>query len=255
MLGNTNPFPLSQRNMNARLGNDLVRDILAMRNTRDYQYTVYDFDIKALDTTNVWTVAAGAGATTWAARAEAGGWLRGVTGTSSGVSGLQLSLPNKYWTPASVCGMAVLVRLSDISEVKLTAGFADALPSVNTTIINSNVTPTFNTATAGAMAHYHHSGTTTITGLYTIGTTVAAAKVATTTYRPTNSVAYFIVVECNGSSAYMFMGDNGNNPLAVATSALASADGLIPFVEAQNLDANSTNVDIDFFATWSGRLG
>ena len=47
--------------------------------------------------------------------AEAGGWIRGVTGASSGVSGLQISIPQKYWTGASYALMTCGYRLSDLS--------------------------------------------------------------------------------------------------------------------------------------------
>lgn len=259
MLGNDSPFPISDAFIGRfETTKGYHTDFLKLRAGRSRSFDVYDFNVKALDTTNQWTVAAGAGATTWAVLAAAGGWIRGVTGTSSGVSGLQLSIPTKYWAPTNIAGMAVLYRLSSITEIRVEMGFADALPAVNTTVVNNTSTggATFNTATAGAMALYHHSGTSTISGLYTIGTTASGAGVATAAAaRPQSSVEHFVVIECNGSGAAMWASDL-SGPVAVSGStALTSTDGLIPFISIKGNDGTSKNVDIDAIFTWSGRLG
>lgn len=254
MFGNLNPFPLSDRFIQSFMQKGRQRDFLASRASVSRSFEHFDFNIKALDTTNQWTVAAGSGATTWAVRVEAGGWIRGTGGTSSAVSGLQLSIPQKYWTGTSGAGFAALIRLSDISECRLTCGFADALPSVNTRIINSMATPTFNTAAAGAMYMYDHQATTTTSGLYTIGTTVTAARVATTTNRFVNATTLFVAIEVNGASARLWLG-NGNGPIAAQSAAVLPADGLIPFIEYQQSDGNSSTCDIDTIWTWTnGRV-
>lgn len=254
MFGNLNPFPLADGFIQSFMQKGRHRDFLAARASTSRSFEHYDFNIKALDTTNVWTVAAGSGATTWAVRAEAGGWIRGVGGTSSAVSGLQISIPQKYWTGTSGAGFAALIRLSDISECRLTCGFADALPSVNTRIVNSLTTPSFNTATAGAMYLYDHTGTTTTSGLYTIGTSSTAARVATTTNRFVNATTLFVAVEVIGRTARAWVG-NGNNPLASQTNAMTPTDGLIPFIEYQQSDGSTSNCDIDTIWTWTnGRV-
>jgi hypothetical protein len=253
MFGNLNPFPLSDRFIQSFMQKGRQRDFLAARASATRSFEHYDFNIKALDTTNFWTVAAGSGATTWAVRAEAGGWIRGTGGTSSAVSGLQLSIPQKYFTGTSGAGFAALIRLSDISECRLTCGFADALPAVNTKIINSMATPTFNTATAGAMYMYDHQATTTTSGLYTIGTSSTAAKVATTTNRFVAATTLFVAVELNGTVARCWVG-NGNGPLAATSNAVTPSDGLIPFIEYQQSDGVSSTVDVDALWHWSNRV-
>lgn len=252
-FGNDSPFPLSDAFISRFTTRGYMADFLKARASRSRSFEHYDFNIKALDTTNIWTVAAGSGATTWAVRAEAGGWIRGVGGASSAVSGLQLSIPQKYFTGAAGAGFAALIRLSDISECRLTCGFADALPSVNTKIVNSLVTPTFNTASAGAMYVYDHTGTTTTTGLYTIGTSSTAAKVATTTQRFVNATTLFVAVEVNGAVAQLWVGDV-STPLAVQHHAVTPTDGLLPFVEYQQSDGTTSNCDIDAIWHWSGRV-
>ncbi len=253
-FGNDSPFPLSDAFLNRFKTRGYEMDFLKARASMSRSFEHYDFNVKALDTTNVWTVGAGSGATTWAVRAEAGGWIRGTGGTSSAVSGLQLSIPQKYWTGTSGAGFAALIRLSDISECRLTCGFADALPSVNTKIINSMATPTYNTATAGAMYMYDHQATTTTSGLYTIGTSSTAAKVVTTTNRFVNATTLFVAVEVNGTGAMLWLGNN-SAPIAVQANAVTAADGLLPFIEYQQSDGTSSTCDIDALWHWTnGRV-
>jgi hypothetical protein len=253
MFGNTNPFPLSDAFLEGFKPKGRLYDFLAARASKSRSFEHYDFNVKALDTTNVWTAASGSGTTTWAVRAEAGGWIRGVGGTSSAVSGLQLSIPQKYWTGAAKAGMAVIFRLSDISEARFSAGFADALPSVNTRVVNSLATPSFNTATAGAMYVYDHTGTTTTSGLYTIGTSSTAAKVATTTNRPVNTTSGFMAIECNGAAVSLWLNDV-RNPIATQANGLTPTDGMLLFLEFMQSDGNSSNVDVDAIWHWSGRI-
>lgn len=223
---------------------------------RDISFEKFDFNIKALDTTNQWTVAAGATATTWAVNASVGGWLRGVTGTTAATSGLQLSIPQKYWKGDNNAGMAVLFRTSAITELRVEIGFADALPSVNTTIVNSLTTPSYNTATDAALYVYDHTGTTTTTGLYTDGTGFTAAKSTVSAPAPAANTPFFVAVQLIGDNAYLFAGDM-QTPTAQLrnTSYVEGGNGVLPVVSLKGSDTTSKNVDIDFFAHWSGRLG
>jgi len=224
---------------------------------RDVSFEKFDFNIKALDTTNVWTVAAGASSTTWAVRAEAGGWIRGVIGATAATSGLQLSIPTKYWSGDANAGMACLFRASNITEKRIEIGFVDALPSVNTTVVNSLTTPSYNTATDAAMFVYDHTGTTTTMGLYTAGTGFTAAKQAFTTPAPTVAGVYFVAIQLIGNRAYLWCKDAAN-PTAQASSGttdyIEGGNGVIPVVSLKSADTNTGNFDIDFLATWSGRI-
>lgn len=151
--------------------------------------------------------------------------------------------------------MAVLIRPSIITELRMEMGFVNALPSVNTNVLNSLVTPTFNTTASAALGVYDHTGSTTTTGLYTIGTSgAAAAKVATTAYRPVAATPYFMAIECNGTNVNLFTGDS-DSPVASATAGITAADALIPAIAIKKSDTTSANIDIDLIVVWSGRLG
>lgn len=253
MPGGRSPFGLSRSQLRRIGGKSPLREFLDYLAVRDVAYDVFDFNIKALDTTNQWTVAAGATATTWAVRAEAGGWIRGVTGATAATSGLQLSIPQKYWTGTSKAGMAVLYRLSSISEIRFEAGFVDALPSVNTTVVNSLTTPSFNTTASAALWVYDHTGSTTTSGLYTDGSGVAAQKSATTTAQPVAATSHFVAIQTNGQSVMLWSG-NGSTPITSLSAGITAADGLIPVVSVKKSDTNSANVDIDAIVLWSERV-
>ena len=151
MPGRGTVFPMSKRTLRKNNQRAPQYDFMEFLATRDFAFDVFDFNVKAIDTTNQWTVAAGATATTWAVRAEAGGWIRGVSGTTAATSGLQLSIPTKYWTGSAGAAFAIGYRPSVITETRFEMGFVDALPSVNTNIGNNLTTPTFNTTATAAI--------------------------------------------------------------------------------------------------------
>lgn len=254
MFGNRNPFPLSDAFLRRFTTDGYKQDYLKARAGRSRSFEVYDFNVKALDTTNLWTVAAGATATTWAVRAEAGGWIRGVGGTTAATSGLQLSRPTAYMTGAAKCGMAIIYRLSAITEVRFEAGLVNALPSVNTTIVNSLTTPTFNTTASAALWVFDHTSSTTTSGLYADGSGVAASRVATSTNRPAVDTVHFVAIEVDGQKISLWTGDS-NQPVAAMSAGITAADGLIPVVSFKKSNTTDMNVDIDAIFTWSGRLG
>lgn len=249
MFGNRNKFPLSDAFIGLfQSSNGYEKDFLKARASQSRSFECFDFNVKALDTTNQWTVGASSTATTWAVLAEPGGWIRGVTGASVATGALQLSIPQKYWNGTRGAGMATRIRLSAVTEIRVEQGFADVLPAVGTTAVNlaSNA---FSSVAAGAVYLYDHTGSTTTSGLYTIGTSVAYSAVATTTNRYASAVSLFVAVEVTGTTAQVWVGD-GNGPLVTKTSALAAADGLIPFIMAKT-SSGSKNIDIDTFWTWT----
>jgi hypothetical protein len=265
MFGNSDGFPLSDAYLESVNPKNKLYDILAARNVRSRSFEVYDFNIKALDTTNVWTVAAGGTATTWAVRAEAGGWIRGVTGTTTASAALQIYQPQKYWTGTAKAGVAFLWRSDVVQGVTYEMGFVNALPAINTTVINSDTaTPTFNTSVDVAMFLYRHAGNATAApdsvGLY------AANSSASTTQRTLATVAtlgaspgpaadteHFVALEVIGTTVYCWIG-NSPTPLKL-TSAVTAANGLVPFFSVKGNNSTSKNADIDAIVTWSGRLG
>ncbi len=251
MFGNTNPFPLIDRFMDSAFGGrGRKTDILRARASRSRSFEHYDFNVKALDTTNQWTVGATSTATTWAVLAEPGGWIRGVTGASVATGALQLSIPQKYWNGTKGAGMAALIRLSAVTNIRLEMGFADVLPAVGTTAVNyaSNA---FNSIASGAVYLYDEgvAASTAVSGLYTIGTSTAYAAVATTTNRFSSAATLFVAMEIIGRNVMLWVGD-GETPLVKATNATTAADGWIPFIMAKTA-SGSKNVDIDAIWTWT----
>lgn len=251
-FGNDSAFPLHDEQIKKWSQRGYMMDFLKARASASRSFETFDFNVKAIDTTNQWTVGATSTATTWAVLAEPGGWIRGVTGASVATGALQISIPSKYWNGTTGAGFASLIRLSAVTEVRLEQGFADVLPAVGTTAVNlaSNA---FASVAAGAVYLYDHTGSTTTSGLYTIGTSVAFSATATTTNRYASAVTLFVAVEIDGTTAKLWVGPPAS-PLAVKTSAVAAADAFIPFIMAKT-SSGSKNIDIDCIWTWTlGRV-
>lgn len=254
MFGNRNPFPLSDRFIGFFRSQDgYFKDFLKARASQSRSFEHYDFNIKALDTTNLWTVGASSTATTWAVLAEPGGWIRGVTGASVATGHLQISIPQKYWNGTKGAGFASLIRLSAETEVRLEQGFADVLPAIGTNVVASLASSTMNSVTTGAVYVFDHaSGSGTTTGLYAIGSSTTVNQVATTTNRYASGVTLFVAVEVNGRHATVWAGTPGNTiaPVATGTNVTNAADAWIPFISCKT-SSGSKNCDIDTIWTWT----
>lgn len=251
MFGNSNPFPLSDAFLRRFSSKGDRHDYLKARMSRSRSFEQYDFNVQAVDTTNVWTVGAHSTSSTWAVLAEAGGWIRGGTGASVATGAVQLSQLQKYWTGTSGAGMAALIRMSAVTAVRVELGFADVLPAVGTHAVNlaSNA---FNSIASGVVYVFDVS-TAITTGLYGIGTSTAFNSVATTTNRFASGVTMFVAIEIAGRNANLYLGD-GPAPVATATNITTAADGLRPFIMATTL-GGAKNIDLDAFWTWTnGRV-
>ncbi len=248
MFGTSSAFPLSDRILRKFAGKGSRFDFLAARASRSRSFEQFDFNVKAIDTTNQWTVGATSTATTWAVLAEPGGWIRGVTGASVATGALQISIPTKYWNGTKGAGFASLIRLSAVTEIRVEQGFADVLPAVGTTAVNlaSNA---FNSVASGAVYLYDHTGSTTTTGLHTIGTSTAYGAVATTTNRYDSAATLFVALEVIGRSVSLWLGD-GDAPITKVAAGTTAADGLIPFIMVKT-SSGSKNVDVDTIWAWA----
>ena len=265
MFGNSNPLPLSDKFLESFQPKGKRYDVLATLMKRSRSFEFYDFNIKALDTTNVWTVAAGGSATTWAVRAEAGGWIRGVTGTTTASAALQIYQPQKYWTGAAKAGVAFLWRSDVVQGVTYEMGFVNALPAINTTVINDPTDPpTFNTSVDIAMFLYNHTGNATAApdqvGLYAANSSAATAQRSLKTVAtlggvpgPAAATEHFVALEIDGTTVTCWIGDSPT-PLKL-TSAITAANGVLPFFAVKGNNSTSKNADLDCIMTWSGRLG
>jgi hypothetical protein len=256
MLGNANPFPLSDRFIESFQPKGREHDFLKARASASRSFETHDFNRSVTaDVTNNWTVGATSTATTWAMLAEPGGWLRGVTGASVATGALQLYAPNKMWNGTSGAGFASLIRLSAVTNIRVEQGFADVIPAVGTTALNL-ASNSFNSITAGAVYLYDEGvgASAAMSGLYTIGTSVAYGAVATTTNRYASGVTLFVAMEIIGTTVSVWIGNNNGAPLVKATSAIAAADTFVPFIAVKTA-SGSKNVDIDTLWTWTnGRV-
>ena len=252
MFGNNNGFPLVDRFLGYFQSSEgSHKDFLKARMSRSRSFEQYDFNIKLLDTTNIWTIAATSQATTWAVLAEPGGWIRGVTGASVATGALQIQGPQKYWNGTKGAGMAALIRLSAVTNVRLEMGFADVLPSISTTALNL-ASNSFNSVAAGAVYLYDEGlgASTAMAGLYTIGSSTAYAALATSGSASFQSAAtLFVAMEIIGRTVKLWVGD-GPNPTASVTTGVTAADGVLPFIMAKT-QSGSKNVDIDAIWTWT----
>lgn len=250
MFGTSSPFPLSLARLRKFTGKGPRYDYLASLASRSASFEKYDFNVKALDTTNLWTVTAHSTSTTWAVLAEPGGWIRGVTGASVATGAVQIQAPQKYWNGTKGAGMAALIRMSAVTNVRVEVGFADVLPAIGTTALNlaSNA---FNSIAAGAVYLYDEGvgASAAMSGLYTIGSSVAYGAIATTTNRYASGVTLFVMMEISGTTVRLWSGD-GDTPVAQATGAVTAADGLLPFIMAKT-QSGSKNIDIDCIWTWT----
>ncbi len=252
MFGNNNPFPLSDRFIGRfRSAEGYYKDFLKARQSRSRSFEFYDFNVKAVDTTNTWTIAATSTGTTWAVLAEPGGWIRGVTGASVATGGIQIQAPQKYWNGTKGAGMAALIRLSAVTNVRVEMGFADVLPANGTLMINT-ASAAFVSTVSGAVYLYDEgtSASAAISGLYTIGTSNAYGVVATTG-KPTfmSAATLFVAMEIYGTGVAVWVGD-GSSPAAVANNAFTAADGVLPFIYVKTA-SGSKNVDLDLVSTWT----
>lgn len=213
-----------------------------------------DFDHLALDLTNNWTEAHGATTTTWAISVTPGsdGWIRGIAGTTAATSGLQLYTKETYLTSKRP-GFEMGFQSSVITEVRLEAGFVNALPSVNTKVTNSLATPSFNTTTQAAIWLYDDASSTITAGKYTKGTAVTAAKDAFTS--GLTAATYMVLRgECAGTGTLFSVWENGNqmSPAGVTALLTITTEMIWAFSQKTN-DTTDKNIDIDYITLWKAR--
>lgn len=257
-FGNDSPFPLSDSFISRfKTTKGWEVDFLKARQSASRSFEAHDFTRSvAADITNIWTIGASSTATTWAVLAEAGGWVRGVTGASVATGAVSLQGISKFWTGTSGAGFASLIRLSAITDVRLEQGFADVLPTNGTTMVNL-ASAAFSSTVNAAVYLYDHltaSVSVTTTGLYTVGTSVAYSAVATTTNRYASGVTLFVALEVDGTTAKVWVGPPSGGPLAVKHAAVTAATGMVPFISATTA-SGSKNIDVDCIWTWTlGRV-
>lgn len=252
----TGTYVLSEAQLRKFTGRGAMHRFLEYLATGDACVIFDDFTTKALNTTNDYSVAAGATATTWAINGQANGVIRGATGTTAATSGLHLLLNATgmgTWTGARSCGIEVMWQTSDITELRFEVGFGATFPAVNTVMVATNIgsgTPTFNTTADGMVYLYNHTGSTTTMGLFSIGTGITAQRVNNTIAAPVNATFQRVSVQTNGQHGFVQV--NGVTVARIATGIVA-ATAMYPIVAIKNNSTTSQNIDLDYIRIWQNR--
>ena len=219
---------------------------------RDVVLLFDDFMTKALDATNLYTVATGATATAFApSQTLEDGVLRGVSGTTAATSGLQFQIPVTGFTGSKNAGCEVRWQTSVVTETRIEMGFVNALPAVNTSIVNNLTTPTYNTTATAALYLFDNASSTNTGGLYMIGSAVSATKSATTTTYPTAATYQTVRIQVNGTKVSMWV--DGILVAQPTADGLTAADALKFVFSHKKNDTTTSNVDIDYIAVWKDR--
>lgn len=210
-----------------------------------------DFMYKALNTTNLYTANAGATATAFAAGTLEDGNIRGQTGTTAATSGLQVILPVAHFTGSRNYGCEVRWQTSAVTNIRIECGFVDALPAVNTNIVNSLTTPSYNTTAKAALYVFDNASATNTLGLYTIGSSgAAAAKQAFTSPVPTASQFTTLRIQANSTEVNLFV---DGIFVGYAPSGITAADSVEWCFSATKADTSNANIDIDYLMLWKDR--
>ena len=255
MAGNTllplAGYPLSRQQLARRIGTkDPIFKFLEYQALKDAVFYKDDFDYVALDA-NRWVVTTkGSTATEWAVSAGLNGRILGVGGTTAASSGLQFLSPIACFSGDKNAGFEIRYQIDDITECRLEMGFVNAFPSINSPCVNNLSTPTFTTTTNAAIYCYNHTGSTTTSGLYCIGTaTVGAAnKTATTTKRPVNNTSQVVRIQMIGNTVHMWI-----DGVYMAAATMEGGDAMKFGVNFKGNSTNDHNWLVDYIAHWVDR--
>jgi hypothetical protein len=253
-----NGYPLSEAELRLKMGNNPLFEWLRFY-SRDRIHFFEDFlttaaGTESTDLLDQFTTATGATATVFTHAAHQSGIINGVSGTTAATSGLQLYTP-AIWSGDLYAGCEVRLRTSVITEQELSVGFASTLPAVNTNVINSLATPTFNTTANGAMYVQNHATATTTSGLYTIGTAITAAKTATTTHRLVADTFSTIRIQLVVNQVFMWI--NGQLVVSHNTAGTNYIEGgtlASFFISSKRSDTTDSTVHVDYIRLWQARL-
>ena len=128
---------------------------------------------------------------------------------------------------------------------------------MNTAIVNSLATPTFNTVTDAAVCVFDKGASTVTMGLYCLNSDGATgAKAAFTAQALAVSTFTHVRVEIKTDSAFCWV--NGQLVASITGAgsggAIEGGTPLVPcFMSELQADTNTRNVDIDYVRAWSDR--
>jgi hypothetical protein len=241
--------PLSDAELNKVKADGVLRRFLELYASSS---RVRHFDDFLVDTINLdhYAVAAGATATTWAVNVQENGVIRGVTGTTAATSGLQVITPKIYYGDRN-CGFEIRLKSDVVEDIRVELGFVNALPSVNTTVVNSLATPSFNTSVDTAMYVYDEDTDVVTMGLYGQGNaTPADNKTAFTTNALVAETYSRVRLQLVGNDGFLWV----DGQLVASKASLTEGGNAQAFAVSIKNDSTTTqNVDIDYIHIWQDR--
>ena len=259
-------YPLSEKELRKFTGkHSALYDFLRFSARRDFVYREYDFLEKALDTTNLFSVANGGGASaaSFAINLQAGGAIRATTGTANDDTASASLIMPLNWYGDTNCGMQCRVRIAtNITAHKFDIGFVDGVPASNTSVINDIDTPT---AYGADFAVLSADTTQTLTtpafltdgstsGQDILKTNAAAVPNWTNGTTPIVNEYFWVRVQLIGNNAYCWV--NGSLIAAHNTDTDGHIEGgvaVAPWFYLAAKSATSKSMDVDLLQVWADR--
>lgn len=262
-------FPFSYAELRKEVGRGPLHHFLMPYATRDVLHFFDDFTGKAIDTTNTWAVAngAGAGVASFAINVQANGVIRGTTGTANGVTASASLIGPIIYSGAQNPGLEIRYKVVTANtSIRFEAGFIDAVPGSNTAAFNNVDTPTAFAANA-ATVMIDTAATANKLNLMTVGS--ASNQVvqrnsgtvglpATGTYQTIRIQMTSRDSSTAGATDVTAWVDGGNQINAdVSTTAgvgmVNAATLLAPWVYFEAINGTSKSLDIDYIHVWAQR--
>lgn len=238
-------YPLQIANL--PMGRNALRRFLSPYATRDIVRIYDDFTGLSLDTSK-WAVAnsGGAGAANFAINTQAGGVVRGATGTTD--NGSQSMVGPVILAPNKNIFMECRFKYDVVTGVNFELGLIDAVPGSNGSGVSDVDTPAV-TMTSGAVLQMDTDQTLTAMAFVTGDASAAASAATTTTTVPVAATYMTVRIETRGAYAKCWV-----NGVEEATLAGPTAGTLLaPWVYSRTRNTTTHLMDIDYIHVWCER--
>jgi hypothetical protein len=213
-----------QQVANLPMGRNNLKRFLAPYATRDFVRVFDDFTDLSLNTGR-WAVAnsGGAGAANFATNTQAGGAVRGATGTTA--NGSQSLVGPVIFTPSKNIMFEIQFKYDVVTGLNFEVGLIDAVPGANGSGVSDIDTPAVTMANG------------------------AASAATTTTTVPTAATYMTVRIETRGAYAKCWV-----NGVEEATLAGPTAGTLLaPWVYSRTRNTTTHLMDIDYIHVWCER--
>lgn len=257
--------PLSRAELRKKMGSGPLYQFLDFYSTDK----VHFFDDFLGDTINLDNYAVanggGAGVASFAINVQSGGVIRATTGTANDATASASLIMPLNWYGDKNCGMEVRWKLeTSVAAYKVEIGFADAVPSSNTGVVNDEDTPTGYGADFAIMS-IDTSETFKTPGFYTDGSTTDQGIKRTSGagipgmlnndgVTPIISTYITTRVQLVGNSAYCWV--NGKLIASHDDDPEGNVEGgvaLAPWIYVAANSATSKSLDVDYIRCWQDR--